>query len=238
MLTRSTIHWTLLPTVVVALYFLSWWMATPFFLRFVASEQGVVELGTAVFFLAASVLAARLALAGNAAAPGVCRLLYGLFAVAALFVALEEISYGQHLFGWSSPEYFREHNLQGEVNLHNMLGSKPSKRMHMLADLGTAIGFVALPCLLWLGRRAGSRLPAPFAANAACRTGTWAYYLVPGLELVGIVVLARLVGWLKRIPGAGVDHNELRELLWAWAAFGYTAVMRRRLLASKLPRRP
>jgi hypothetical protein len=159
----------------------------------------------------------------------VYRLLYVVFAFAALFVALEEISYGQHLFGWRSPEYFREHNLQGEVNLHNMLGSKPSKRMHMLADLGTGIGFVALPCLLWLGRRAGTRLPAPLAASAAYAPGSWTYYLAPGMELIAIVVLARLVGWLKKVPGAGVDHNELRELLWAWAAFGYIVLMRRRL---------
>lgn len=231
---RSAIPYAVLPAVVVALYFLTWLVAQPFFLRFVASEQGIVELGTAGLFLGAAALAAHLVRATRGAVPGVYRALYALFAVAALFVALEEISYGQHLFGWSSPEYFREHNLQGEVNLHNMLGSKPSKRMHMIANLGTLLGFGVLPGLLWLARRAAPATSS-IATAAAYAPGTWTYYLVPGLELIAIIVLAQLVAWLKKIPGAGVDHNELRELLWAWAAFGYIVVMRRRLLTREQP---
>ena len=227
----STIYWIILPAAAVTFYFVTWRVATPFFLHYVASEQGLVELGTAAFFFASSYVAARLAIASDTSLPLLYRSLFGLFAVAALFVGLEEISYGQHLFGWRSPEYFREHNLQGEVNLHNMLGSKPSKRMHMVADLGTAVGFVGLPALLWLGKRYSSALPDRLrrAARSAYAPGTWTYYLAPGLELVAIVVLARLVGWLKKIPGAGVDHNELRELLWSWSAFGYVVLMRRRL---------
>lgn len=226
---RAIIPWIILPAVVVALYFLTWWLATPFFLKAVASEQGLVELGTAGLFFAAAVLASHLAIVTKDSLASIYRAMYGIFAFAAVFVALEEISYGQHLFGWESPEYFRERNLQGEVNLHNMLGSKPSKRMHLVANVGTLIGFGALPGLLWLVRRRDS---APFAASAAYAPGTWTYHLVPGLELLGIILLAQLVAWLKKIPGAGVDHNELRELLWAWAAFGYIVVMRRRLLGA------
>jgi hypothetical protein len=221
-----------LPIAAVTLYFASWRLAPEFFLRRVASEHGVVELGTAAFFAASSYLAARLALATAAGLPMTYRVLYGLFAVAALFVALEEISYGQHLFGWESPEFFRENNLQREVNLHNLLSSKPSKRLHLIADLGTALGFVLMPLLLVGGRRMAAARPS-FPARGilldAYRRGTWSHYLVPGMELIAIVLLARLVGWLKKVPGAGVDHNELRELLWAWAAFGYAALMTRRL---------
>jgi hypothetical protein len=54
--------------------------------------------------------------------------------------------------------------------------------------------------------------------------------LIPGLDLLALIVLAQIVAWLKKVPGAGVDHNELRELLWAWAAFGYMVLMRQRLL--------
>jgi hypothetical protein len=214
----------------VAFYFLSWAVATPFFLRFVASETGIVELGTAAFFFAASYLAGRLVVTARTSLPPLYRWLYALFAIAALFVGLEEISYGQHLFGWRSPEYFREHNLQGEVNLHNMLGSKPSKRMHMVADLGTTAGFAILPGLLWLAKRNASGRPDWLrqATWLEYAPRTWTYYLVPGIDLVAIVLLARVVAWLKRVPGAGVDHNELRELLWAWAAFGYVIVMRQR----------
>lgn len=44
-----------------------------------------------------------------------------LLGIAALYVALEEISWGQQFFDWESPEFFQKHNLQGETNLHNML---------------------------------------------------------------------------------------------------------------------
>lgn len=36
-----------------------------------------------------------------------------------LFIGLEEISWGQHWFGFSSPDILQEINFQGEVNLHN-----------------------------------------------------------------------------------------------------------------------
>jgi hypothetical protein len=229
----SLIAWIVLPALAVALYFLLWWLAPSLFFTFVVSEQGAVELATAVFFGAAAFTALRLGLAAEL--PRLYRVLYGLFAAVALFIALEEISYGQHLFRWTSPEFFQQHNQQGEMNLHNLMSSKPSKRLHLVADLGTAVGFVLLPIVLLLGRRFGLAASANVPAFArktfagACAPGTWTYYLVPGLQLVGLVVLARLVGWLKKVPGVGVDHNELRELLWSWAAFGYIAVIRKRL---------
>lgn len=228
----SVFAWIVLPAFVVVLYFVLWWLAPSVFFTFVASEQGVVELGTAFFFAAASYFALRLCLASKETLPPLYRVLYGLFAAVALFVALEEISYGQHLFRWTSPEFFQEHNQQGEMNLHNLMSSKPSKRLHLAADLGTALGFVLLPLVLIVGRRfsgaSASALVRKVFADAYS-PGTWTYYLAPGLQLVGLVVLARVVGWLKRVPGAGVDHNELRELLWSWAAFGYIAVIRHRL---------
>ncbi|MBD0352639.1 MAG: hypothetical protein ICV65_15935 [Flavisolibacter sp.] len=37
------------------------------------------------------------------------------------FGAGEEISWGQRIFGIQSPEYFKEHNTQGETNIHNLI---------------------------------------------------------------------------------------------------------------------
>ncbi|NOS99971.1 MAG: tetratricopeptide repeat protein [Phycisphaerales bacterium] len=46
---------------------------------------------------------------------------FGLLAVACFYVAMEEISWGQRVLGFASPEFFRQHNLQGETNVHNFL---------------------------------------------------------------------------------------------------------------------
>ena len=43
-----------------------------------------------------------------------------LFSLAILFVALEEVSWGQFAFGYSIPEYFILNNLQRETNVHNL----------------------------------------------------------------------------------------------------------------------
>ncbi len=44
-----------------------------------------------------------------------------LLALSCFYVAMEEISWGQRVFGFASPTYFRANNLQGETNLHNFL---------------------------------------------------------------------------------------------------------------------
>ena len=46
-----------------------------------------------------------------------CILGIGLFFI---FLGMEELSWGQHLFGWQTPEAFRLLNDQGETNLHNL----------------------------------------------------------------------------------------------------------------------
>lgn len=43
-----------------------------------------------------------------------------LFAIGCAFIALEEISYGQHIFKWEASEAIKKINLQNETNLHNL----------------------------------------------------------------------------------------------------------------------
>jgi hypothetical protein len=47
-------------------------------------------------------------------------LVYLLGAVAAVFIAGEEISWGQRILGWATPEQLAELNRQGETNIHNI----------------------------------------------------------------------------------------------------------------------
>jgi hypothetical protein len=47
-------------------------------------------------------------------------LLYLLLLLATLFVAGEEISWGQRVFGWGTPEALAEVNHQNETNVHNI----------------------------------------------------------------------------------------------------------------------
>jgi hypothetical protein len=43
-----------------------------------------------------------------------------LFSLGCFFVAFEEISWGQHIFNWVTPDSFSKINLQKETNIHNL----------------------------------------------------------------------------------------------------------------------
>ncbi|MDQ0824736.1 hypothetical protein QFZ60_000909 [Arthrobacter sp. B2I5] len=49
-------------------------------------------------------------------------LLYGVVALGVLFLTGEEISWGQRIFGWGTPESLQAVNRQGETTVHNIRG--------------------------------------------------------------------------------------------------------------------
>ena len=74
------------------------------------------EWAQVYLFTATFLLAFRLSLV-----PWHYRSFFVLLTIACFYVAMEEISWGQRLLGFSSPEFFQSQNLQGETNLHNLL---------------------------------------------------------------------------------------------------------------------
>jgi hypothetical protein len=153
--------------------------------------------------------------------------LYLLFAVGALFAGLEEISYGQHLFGWASPRWFVEQNAQHETNLHNLFADKPGQALRNGALVAVTLGGLLLP----LAARWGGGRDAP---------GRFAYYLLPGTELVSLVIMTVLMRVFRTLPrelraGRDVALFEMLELYLAIAALVYILVLRRRLLPAPAP---
>jgi hypothetical protein len=218
----------ILPCLGVVIYSVSLARMTPqMFSRVFDSEYGPVELGTAACFGAASVLALGLAMRTREVAPSAVRALYVLFALGALFAGLEEISYGQHFFGWQSPRWFAEQNAQHETNLHNLLGDKPGKALRNVALVAAVTGGIVLPAV---AMRAGGQF-AP---------GRWAYYLLPRGELMPLVAVTLLMRLFRTLPHgmrAGRDTAlfEMLELYLAITALVYIVVLRRRLLSADTP---
>jgi hypothetical protein len=71
-----------------------------------------------------------------------------LLGVMLFFAAGEEISWGQRILGIKSSEYFKEHNAQGETNLHNLVvdGVKLNKLIFTLAlGVGMAVYLLVIP---------------------------------------------------------------------------------------------
>jgi len=63
-----------------------------------------------------------------------------------VYIGLEEISYGQHLFGWETPGYWLTLNDQGETNLHN-ISSWFDQKPRLLLLTGVTVGGVVMPLL-------------------------------------------------------------------------------------------
>jgi hypothetical protein len=85
------------------------------------AEDDVVEDITAVALLLGAVLGVLLALrAKRAARPGYVWCFYLAVAAVLFFIGMEEISWGQWIFFWKTPEVVKEVNRQGETNFHNI----------------------------------------------------------------------------------------------------------------------
>jgi hypothetical protein len=105
-----------------------------FTFRLMTAEHGPVELGSAIAWLVACILSARLAL--RAQRHGESKLVvlaYAAFAFAAFMAMGEEISWGQALFYYNTPFGLRNVNEQGEFNVHNLPGVMELNSVFLLA---------------------------------------------------------------------------------------------------------
>lgn len=115
-------------------YFL---MATTFPLAYiVATYEDLVGEWAQVFLFATTMLfSVRLAFTKSNH-----RLFFGVLALACFYVVGEEISWGQRIFDISTPEFFKEHNLQNETNLHNFLTGPINTWTKQALEFGLAAG--------------------------------------------------------------------------------------------------
>jgi hypothetical protein len=219
---KSFLGYVVLPVLALFGYFECLLYFPHFTKKYVHREDGVIELGTAVAFLIAGSVAARLAWKTRSFVPTRYHIFYCLFAAAGLLVSLEEISYGQKFFEWSSPSWFMAHNKKGETNLHNAFGNKPTDVLRSVATIGCPVLCAILPA--WIRVRK-SGWPA----------GSWKYYLLPGTELATIAGLTIVLTVFNKIPSikrltTWSGHlGEIKELYWGIAAACYVAILWRRL---------
>ena len=102
------------------------------------AEDSWVEYGTFVVFGMAGLLFIRAAWVEQ----GWRKLGLLAFAAAALFVCFEEISWGQRIIGFGTPDWLTEYNYQGEATLHNIWFPT-----HTLIAIGLLFLMVLLPVL-------------------------------------------------------------------------------------------
>lgn len=151
-------------------------------------EDGPVEWLSVGFFLAAFVLRARAAWRDR-------RLLDALVALFCLFVAGEEISWGQRLVGYEAPAVFLEHNRQQETTLHNFAAIFGKPKWSLAAAL-FAFG-VAAPVFATF-RRGGELLERIQLSPPARFLIPWFAALV---VLLGLYPVRYTGEWVEMIAG-------------------------------------
>jgi hypothetical protein len=171
------------------------------------SELGVVELATpAVLFCGIGV--------------GIAALRYrdrlpqlwlggwvGLVTLACVYFAGEELSWGQHLVGWVTPEVLMDLNDQGETNIHN-ISSWFDQKPRLLLELWVLYGGIIRPL------RMRHRVLAP---------SDWRYWFWPSpvcLPTAALAILVRLPDRLDDWLGIGplplaIRYSEPQEYYFA-----------------------
>jgi hypothetical protein len=92
----------------------------PGFYDFLTKEDSVLEWAQFAFFVLAAVGAGLIARSLHAAGKRGPAVAYLLLALGVFFVAGEEISWGQRIFGWGTPGELHEINAQDETTVHNI----------------------------------------------------------------------------------------------------------------------
>lgn len=189
-------------------------LSHPVYDAWLRHEAGLTESGTVL--LLALALAGGLYVTRWAVRTGDRRLMlfFGLFALGCLYFGGEEASWGQHWFGWATPEEWRALNNQAETNLHNsnaLAGSLLDQLPRNLLAIAMLVGGAILP----LVRRARGVVYAP---------GTVRYWIMPGIECVPIGFIAPLASIPEKLFEAAfdevpfpfdIDAGEVKELMFA-----------------------
>lgn len=100
-------------------------------------EDLVGEWAQTYSFLAAAVLAVAVA-----ARQTHYRWFFALLAAACSYVFLEEISWGQRIFGFDTPAFLKSRNLQGEANVHNLFTGPHKTLLKDLISIAVSLALV------------------------------------------------------------------------------------------------
>lgn len=212
--------WLGYPVGVAIFVFATFWLDRPFYERWVIPEgYGVLEFTQ----FAIMVLGFFLGLA-ICFDPFVRRRRW-MFALAilgtlsCLYIAGEEMSWGQHFFHWNTPAYWDEVNRQHETNLHNTYPIF-EKWPRAIVELGIFIGGILLPLVAVFDPRVRANRLSIFLPAAA---------LVPVSLGAGFFKLIDIAYQKELTPELLMRPSETVESYLYFFIFAYLIVYWRRI---------
>jgi hypothetical protein len=184
------------------------------YVRMVSEDQWA-EYGTSVCFLVATAAAVHVAWSSRSARR---RVVFALIALAAFFIAGEEISWGQRMFGLEVPEPILRHNQQSELTIHNLEQVRALEPQYVLA---WALG---IWCIVSI---AASRSPGLARALGRFALPTFPGPVIPLFMLYPLVyAVHQLPGWTEIFRKDEIAEWFLGIAVFVWA-FDLIAVRER-----------
>lgn len=133
-----------------------------------AIDSGLFEWLTVACLLAVLVYSVRLVRRTS----GLQRLMFFGLAAASFLVAMEEMSWGQWIFHWDTPESMSAVNLQDETNLHNLVNPRIYDLIYYMIGYGALV--LALFAYFIYGREPDlDRTPQKTFTQIMTRAGHW-----------------------------------------------------------------
>ena len=209
--------WLVIP---IATAFAIWatheWAPDFYDAKLLPEHTGYLERSHFILPFTAFVLCARMLWKHNLSAFTLLRSAVVVFAVACLYIALEEESYGQHLFEWDTPENWSTINRQDETNLHNT-----SYYFNQLPQVLLEIAIVVGGLLLPIGQAIFGKIPWSFLR-----------ILTPPLAIAPVAIAALGFKMLDRMEKTGLEMmpkpSEVTETFFVMFILFYVIMLYRR----------
>lgn len=187
---REAWWWLGVPVVIAVLLIAIYAVAPGWYEAWIHPEgYGALEVGHFLIPLAGFVIAVRLAFRPFVRKRRLVLATAVIGAIGCFYIAGEEHSWGQHLFGWQTPEGWSAINRQDETNLHNIVGPIGifEKNPRTVLEIGIVLGGLLIPALApvlpWL-RRGRLSLFLPAAAIVPTALGAMLFKLSGMLQNV------------------------------------------------------
>ena len=216
--------WLWLPVAVIIVVVICY-VINPDLTRFlVGDERGVIEPATAVVLLPAIYYGFRTVFYKTKSQILLIKMWILLVTLACIYIAGEEISWGQQLFHWETPDFISHINDQNETNIHNM-NSWFDQKPRLLLELWVLAGGVLLPVWRMFRSRQYS-------------VDSWQYWFWPSVVCLPTASLAILVKMPERVEYfinikdiVYLRYSELQEFYFALFLFLYLYSLKKRTLA-------
>ena len=139
------------------IFFIALALTEPYAYRVISRESGAVEILTAVWYGCGGVLLLVVAMRKKVM---LTRGIYALGAILMIFIAGEEINYGQFFLKFPTPDFLADINNQDHFNVHNIYGDHRNLTAPIFRNCRLVLCIVAIVAL-FLGKERLLGIPLP-----------------------------------------------------------------------------